>query len=929
MTAFSFSNRNPGSNMERCVSCISKLGGPSMSRSSTATAVGTPGTVIAPNWTLLNNDASCHLTHQMNCPENTLKLTGTALDRMSVCSSHGSYGSSSSEYSVPRMTCSVQHTTQGQESWYEQISCPHQKQTQSQPQKQRASSPISHCKSCAPIRPPKPKSTAKPPMPLPNTDVSHTITNQPPMQQKHQPKQCLGPYENYDVPKPPIQINPAAAENYDTPKKIQEYLNKDMNSRPPVNIDIYSNYDMPAVVKSGNMCNCLNGSDAANNHCTAKPVKTFAVTNSVNDSEKARIDCTCNKVMSWADTWITLPYCRRGNGIENTGVPINKVKLSGEGKMPVVQPSGQLAIYATVDMTKKIKHKVFEDIQSCSCHYNEYGDSEKESLNENLPTPPDSDSSNYINLEPSKEPKMISKDNKRTAAENYMNLDFALSLENYENAKEVLEKARLSIDDMEETFKQCLPHAKLCQKCGHVARMKPSENVTESLKIELSASDASSSIAQAPKPKDYMLMELGQISNNSQNNKNFPGYLPMSPATPNNVINQSEQNENAERKKTDQREKAKENSEKDELVEQQLESGSSVTLAVPPPLPTKTELMKRIFLVEKSASNPTLGQVVDRNRKRAENETRVPGSAMMLLHQTGGSPYLRKRFMDNSDLLPIDKRLIGRKRSSSADSSRLFVDFAGSGLDSTETLRKSAGSLDCNIIKCNIQNRRASSPCLHKEDENFQDISFCGSTKRDSLEQRSATETDDEVSLSMNHSQLSHQSAYIRRSASVPCKGQNRDSSSSNDSGVSTGSSRHRNGEFTEFELPLTTSMSARRHQRNVQHIPVTAVHASLPRRSKSSDPLQITFQFQRGNKITAKSTSAEAEIPICLPKVVAGSAKGVVYGSPNDAPTLNANGQPYIDSRSTSSGTSDMSDYIETLSLSSHSSSDTPEGLR
>ena len=31
----------------------------------------------------------------------------------------------------------------------------------------------------------------------------------------------------------------------------------------------------------------------------------------------------------------------------------------------------------------------------------------------------------------------------------------------------------------------------------------------------------------------------------------------------------------------------------------------------------------------------------------------------------------------------------------------------------------------------------------------------------------------------------------------------------------------------------------------------------------------------------------------------------------------------PYVDCRSTSSGTSDMSDYIETLSISSHSSSD------
>lgn len=99
----------------------------------------------------------------------------------------------------------------------------------------------------------------------------------------------------------------------------------------------------------------------------------------------------------------------------------------------------------------------------------------------------------------------------------------------------------------------------------------------------------------------------------------------------------------------------------------------------------------------------------------------------------------------------------------------------------------------------------------------------------------------------------------VRRSSSVPCKA-NRDSSSSNDSGV--------------FELP--------RRQ------PV----CTLPRRSKSSDPLRdLSFQFQ---KPEGKSASAEAEVPVCP-------------------------------SGSTSSGTSDMSDYFETLSLSSHSSSDAP----
>lgn len=113
--------------------------------------------------------------------------------------------------------------------------------------------------------------------------------------------------------------------------------------------------------------------------------------------------------------------------------------------------------------------------------------------------------------------------------------------------------------------------------------------------------------------------------------------------------------------------------------------------------------------------------------------------------------------------------------------------------------------------------------------------------------------------------QQQQQSAIaVRRSSSVPCKS-NRDSSSSNDSGV--------------FELP-----------RRVQ---LYTISSTLPRRSKSSDPLRdLSFQFNKAGE--GKSASAEAEVPVCP-------------------------------SGSTSSGTSDMSDYFETLSLSSHSSSDAP----
>lgn len=126
---------------------------------------------------------------------------------------------------------------------------------------------------------------------------------------------------------------------------------------------------------------------------------------------------------------------------------------------------------------------------------------------------------------------------------------------------------------------------------------------------------------------------------------------------------------------------------------------------------------------------------------------------------------------------------------------------------------------------------------------------------------------------------------HIRRSSSVPCKN-NRDSSSSNDSGVSTGSLRYRGADFAEFELPLTTAMSTMRHRRTVaaateasdttgsavdvhsgRSAMAGCVHGSLPRRSKSTDRLkELSFRFQKFAG-TMKSSSAGAEVPVCLKK--------------------------------------------------------------
>lgn len=131
---------------------------------------------------------------------------------------------------------------------------------------------------------------------------------------------------------------------------------------------------------------------------------------------------------------------------------------------------------------------------------------------------------------------------------------------------------------------------------------------------------------------------------------------------------------------------------------------------------------------------------------------------------------------------------------------------------------------------------------------------------------------------------------HIRRSSSVPCKN-NRDSSSSNDSGVSTGSIRYRGADFAEFELPLTTAMSAMRHRRTMAAAAAATgsadgtgtggddrglaggaaiggcVHGSLPRRSKSTDRLkELNFRFQKFAG-PMKSSSAGAEVPVCLKK--------------------------------------------------------------
>lgn len=102
----------------------------------------------------------------------------------------------------------------------------------------------------------------------------------------------------------------------------------------------------------------------------------------------------------------------------------------------------------------------------------------------------------------------------------------------------------------------------------------------------------------------------------------------------------------------------------------------------------------------------------------------------------------------------------------------------------------------------------------------------------------------------------------IRRSSSVPSKSEkNRDSSSSNDSGVSTGSLKHHKGDFNEFEMPVTSSKSCKKHVKNSKQIrrALTPVHTPFVK-SNSSDPLRnLTFQFEEVAILT-KSNSCDVD---------------------------------------------------------------------
>ncbi|XP_045451268.1 uncharacterized protein LOC123660213 [Melitaea cinxia] len=600
------------------------------------------------------------------------------------------------------------------------------------------------CKEKPPQRPPKPQhfDQKKPPAPLPSQGCS-CISNAN-FRPSNNPK--VGPYENYDVPK--VSYSEVDKEEYyDTPKRIKAALADDLFQ--------VTSTSTPGSLVLKKKCGCILKFGSKK-----KPVIVEC------DENLQPVDCPCQKVTNWANNLISLPYCKRNTSNEKISTEIlSNSKLD------------DMALYATVDVSRKTNRQSALD-----------QDKIQDSTAEITIT-------NYQNIEPNE-----SKDFEGPYS-NYENLEFALSLEYYENAKDLLKKAGVTQNELDalsaniDLASTTLPKKpQPCLKCSH---RKPS-----TLHDNKNKSD------------EYLLMEPTKDIKSclvSRAIGNNPGYTPMSPN------------------------------------------------------PNWSQSLKHPIVkvhradIEKSLSIPTL-------------------------HGTGNC----SQHLDGT----INKEAI-QKRSSSVDSARLLEDLKE--FDSSIGSHATSSSMET-LRNLALENRLAS-PC-----DNDRECYDCCKSSGSENKTSEASSSKDIPHLRNKHMD----NAAIKRSSSVPCKGGNRDSSSSNDSGVSSCSLKHGGGEFQEFEMPLTSGhsryhyMVAKRMRGNLSG----SIHSSLPRKSKSSDllrdqPMQLPKSSAHG-----KSSSAEAEVPVLPPK----QFKGV------------------LDTHSTSSGTSDMSDYIETLSLtSSHSSSDSP----
>jgi len=266
----------------------------------------------------------------------------------------------------------------------------------------------------------------------------------------------VGSYENYDSPK---ILSPSSEENYDKPKSIKMYLEQNVAGKLTVfNNSDYGNYDTPNIHPKKNIvvCGCIGGQNRMS---------------SIDD-------CTCHRVMSWADNWMP---CRRGSGIENTGIPMSRL----------------------VNVHQQQQHVVSQE--PAKCKLSDFSTSETDKSSLYALVDPTKKQTKRLNDEHSK-PVQIPRTTSHTPSANYANLDFEKSLEIYEN---VLKREC-----------ECVSTRLMSNQQNAVGITQQQGNSNE---VPLIAQESNSSSSNDKENENYVVMEIHDKA------KTFPGYISMHP----------------------------------------------------------------------------------------------------------------------------------------------------------------------------------------------------------------------------------------------------------------------------------------------------------------------------------------------------------------------------------------------------------------
>ncbi|XP_049856518.1 uncharacterized protein LOC126336640 isoform X2 [Schistocerca gregaria] len=587
-------------------------------------------------------------------------------------------------------------------------------------------------------------------------------------------------------------------------------------------------------------------------------------------------NCPCQKVMFWAGNFMTLPYCRRGNGMEDTGTSSRCAGLDLHEMMTTSDTSNTTALYATVDKSKKrnretaLRQKCYCSGSPCVC---QKAITEK-TYGGNL-TATSTTETGFTNLETGQSDGVCEAPNAPSSEDRYYeNMGFADSLEYYENVKDVLKKAGIEQDKVctpdtnmqanrEQDNKYIISSTdpsvvRVCEKCGHhfQAENFSADSPDKVEKVEnLMSSKQEKSVSD-----DYLMMLPGKdlLLHPGDNSP---------PSSPTENLHTS-----SGPRDIDSVQNIPSTSAHDDACSNSADGRRGKHYHTPCKIPTV--YFNQAQEPDITVCDIPLTSMCRHGRNNAE--TSLSDSAEFKTQEN--LKKCKEQFACDCGRVTYSQQICTHPNSDESLELHLWNTFPQRKQPSHARQSDCTGSLP---------------KCMNNH-----------FSHRDSLKEK-PVENERHLSDSLLLP------VHIRRSSSVPCKPvNNRDSSSSNDSGVAVDLIL-----LKARNLSQTENLSA---LINHSGYDTKCLHYSLPRRSKSVDPVKNSPLCFQKSVATAKCSPVEVTGPTYQKVSVSGSPEGE-----------NSVAIPYIDSQSVSSGTSNISDYMDTLSLCSHSSSDVQDGRR